>query len=33
MDIDARTRRRVTEILVAAIATKPGLPATPNINM
>ena len=33
LDIDARTKRRVTEILVAAIATKPGLPASPYINM
>src|ERR1035437_9746765 len=33
LDIDARTRRRFTEILVAAIATRPGLPASPYINM
>jgi hypothetical protein len=33
LDIDARTKRRVTEILVAAIATKPGLPASSYINM
>ena len=33
LDIDARTRLRVTEILVAAVATKPELPASPYINM
>src|ERR1035438_10256316 len=33
MDIDRKTRRRVTEILVAAIATKPELPASPYINI
>ena len=33
LKIDVRTKRRVTEILIAAIATKPGLPASPYINM